>query len=141
LNSFNKCFPLSQFQSLYADHNYILNFHFYSVSIQFSKNFFISIHFVFSFLSQFWLSFYSISVNWSNTTFKSVFGINELHLKYVYILQPYFTRNQCKNMRYYWKLMIFMKVCFLFWETKIYNWDLNEVCFWNKWLHLKFIHK
>jgi hypothetical protein len=32
---------------------------------------------------------------------KSVFGINELHLKFVYKLQLYFTRNQFKNMKYY----------------------------------------
>jgi len=43
LNSYNKCCALSQFQSLYADLNYILNF-----------------------------SFYSVLFNWSNTTIKSM---------------------------------------------------------------------
>ncbi len=43
------------------------NFHFYSVSIQFSKKFFITIQFLFSFLSQFWLSFYSVYIQFQLT--------------------------------------------------------------------------
>ncbi len=51
-------------------------------------------------------------------TMKSVFGMNELHLNFVNKLQLYFTRDQCKNMKYYRKLMIFMKECFSFVRNK-----------------------
>ncbi len=69
----------------------------------------------------------------------SVFGINELHLKFVYKLQLYFTRNQCKNeillktYDFYERMRNFSeKQKFL---IQIFN--KNEVCFWNKWIIFK----